>query len=307
MDDLEASVSSRVDEVSGSARPKPTDKQKPLSEKDKGTSTSSKTGSSVGKNPTNDTDLGSLSAKIDKLTDIVGEIVPVVHQLKTAYDDDERSRGEIEGELLDGSLSEGDHQEIHEDDLPTESAPKRQKLDSSEGGIVDSLILEVTDAERTGTALPDKIASVLENILSTGLNDQAASSRKEKIKRPDNCKLLSVTKVNQEIWDIAHRSTRSMDSRLQKMQELLIKGLIPIATLAGSVGEAMEGSSDLPDKNQVWDNLSSAMVLIAGANHELNMCRRDMLRQILIRIIRPYATINILLRVNFLGRILLND
>lgn len=118
----------------------------------------------------------------------------------------------------------------------------------------------------------------MDNILSTGLNDQAAASRKEQIRRPDNCKLLSVTKVNQEIWDIAYRSTRSMDSRLQKMQELLIKGLTPIATLAGSVGEAMESSSELPDKTQVWDNLSNALVLIAGANHELNMCRRDMFK-----------------------------
>ena len=80
-------------------------------------STSSKTGCSVRKNPTNDTDLGSLSAKIDKLTDIVGEIVPIGHQLKTAYDN-ERSHGKIEGELLDDSLSEGNHQEIDEDDLP---------------------------------------------------------------------------------------------------------------------------------------------------------------------------------------------
>ena len=135
MDDLEASVGSRVDEVSGSARAKPTDKQKPLSEKDKGTSTSSKTGSSIEKNPTNDTNLGSLSAKIDKLTDIVGEIVPVVHQLKTAYDDDKRSRGEIEGELLDGSLSEGDHQEINEDDLPTESALKDRSLTCLRGEL----------------------------------------------------------------------------------------------------------------------------------------------------------------------------
>ena len=62
------------------------------------------------------------------------------------------------------------------------------------------------------------------------------------------------------------------------MQELLIKGLTPIATLAGSVGEAMESSSELPDKTQVWDNLSNALVLIAGANHELNMCRRDMFK-----------------------------
>ena len=62
------------------------------------------------------------------------------------------------------------------------------------------------------------------------------------------------------------------------MQELLIKGLTPIATLAGSVGEAMESSSELPDKTQVWDNLSTALVLIAWANHELNMCRRDMFK-----------------------------
>ena len=57
------------------------------------------------------------------------------------------------------------------------------------------------------------------------------------------------------------------------MQELLLKWLMPIATLAGSVGEAMESSSALPDKIQVWNNLSNALMLIAGANHELNMCR----------------------------------
>ena len=44
---------------------------------------------------------------------------------------------------------------------------------------------------------------------------------------------------------------------------------------SGSVGEAMENSSALPDKTQVWDNLSNALILIAGANHELNMCLRN--------------------------------
>ena len=44
---------------------------------------------------------------------------------------------------------------------------------------------------------------------------------------------------------------------------------------SGSVGEAMENSSALPDKTQVWDNLSNALILIAGDNHELNMCRRN--------------------------------
>ena len=52
---------------------------------------------------------------------------------------------------------------------------------------------------------------------------------------------------------------------------------MPTATLAGSVGEAMENSSALPDKTQVWDNLSNALMLIAGA-HKLNMCLRDTLK-----------------------------
>ena len=214
MDDLEASVGWRLDEVSGSARPKPNDKQKALSESDKGNQSGEKR-PRCSTGPNSEPDLSKLSAKIDKLTNIVGEIVPVVHQLKMAYDDEERSRGEIEGELFDDDGAEDDHQEKKEDDSSSrEPAAKRQKLELSQGGIVDSLVLEVTDAERTATALPDKIASVLDYTLSTSLNDQAAASRKEQIRRPDNCKLLSVTKVNQEIWDIAHRSTRSMDSRL---------------------------------------------------------------------------------------------
>lgn len=69
-----------------------------------------------------------------------------------------------------------------------------------------------------------------------------------------------------------------MDVRLQKMQELLIKGLIPVAKLAGLVGEAIEGTSDMPDEKSSWEDLSSAVVLIAGANHELNMCRRDLFK-----------------------------
>ena len=105
--------------------------------------------------------------------------------------------------------------------------------------------------------MSDKIASVLDNILSRGLKDQAATARKETIKRPENCKLLSVTEVNQKIWDIAHHSTRSMDSRLQKMQELLIKGLTPIATLAGSVCETMESSGEL-----------SSVGIIVKSSHE---------------------------------------
>ena len=40
----------------------------------------------------------------------------------------------------------------------------------------------------------------------------------------------------------------------------------------------MQGSSELPDKNQVSDNLSNAMVLKCYGSHELNMCQRNMFK-----------------------------
>ena len=100
-----------------------------MSESDKGT----QSGEKRPRCPTGP-DLSKLSAKINKLTNIVGEIVPVVHQPKMAYDDEERSRGEIEGELFDDNGAEDDHQEEKEDGSSSrEPAAKRQKLESSQG------------------------------------------------------------------------------------------------------------------------------------------------------------------------------
>ena len=147
---------------------------------------------------------------------------------------------------------------------------------TAEGGLVDSLVQEVTEEEQTDPVLPDKVVAVLKSIYEGGLGEQAASKRKEKIKRPENCSFLKVTKVNPEIWDIAQRNTRSTDAKLQKIQETLIKSLISLARLAGIIAEATDRNSELPDKTILWDLASNAVLLVAAANHELNMCRRDM-------------------------------
>ena len=105
-----------------------------MSESDKGNQSGEKRPRCL-TGPNSEPDLSKLSVKIDKLTNIVGEIVPVVHLLKMAYDDEERSRGEIEGELFDDNGAEDDHQEEKEDDSSSrEPAAKRQKLESSQEG-----------------------------------------------------------------------------------------------------------------------------------------------------------------------------
>ncbi len=60
-----------------------------------------------------------------------------------------------------------------------------------------------------------------------------------------------------------------MDARFQQLQGTLMKGLVP---LAGKVGEEIDTASTLPSKEQMWEALSHASVLVASANHDLNIC-----------------------------------
>ena len=118
----------------------------------------------------------------------------------------------------------------------------------------------------------------VDSLLASGLNEPALLKRKENIRRPENCKLLRVTKVNSEIWDIAQKKTRSMDSRLQKVQESLVKDIIPIARLMGTAGEVLEKEGTMPSPDELWKGLSDSVLLIASATHDLNMCRRDLFK-----------------------------
>ena len=72
-----------------------------------------------------------------------------------------------------------------------------------------------------------------------------------------------------------------MDARrLQKLQEALVKGLIPIARLAGIVGESLckDPKNFTLSPKELWDSLTTSTLLIGSANHDLNMCGRDLFK-----------------------------
>ena len=109
----------------------------------------------------------------------------------------------------------------------------------------------MTEDEQTEPPLHEKVSSLVDSLLASGLNEPALLKRKENFKRPENCKVLRVTKVNSEIWDIAQKTTRSMDARLQKVQESVVKGIIPIARLMGTTGEVREKKGTMPSPDEL--------------------------------------------------------
>ena len=74
-----------------------------------------------------------------------------------------------------------------------------------------------------------------------------------------------------------------MDARLQKGQESLAKGIIPISRLMGTTGEVLEKEGTMPSPDELClsnsvPGLSNSVLLIASATHDLNMCRRDLFK-----------------------------
>ena len=109
----------------------------------------------------------------------------------------------------------------------------------------------MTEDEQTEPPLHEKVSSLVDSLLAPGLHEPALLKRKENFKRPENCKVLRVTKVNSEIWDIAQKTTRSMDARLQKVQESPVKGIIPIARLMGTTGEDLDKKGTMPSPDEL--------------------------------------------------------
>ena len=170
-----------------------------------------------------------IDQKLTQLAEIVNSFAPVIKELKSAYD---AAQQQAEADMSEGEINDEESPEHETNDAVSNAL-------TSKSNEIHDLVKDVTENETTAAGLPDKMAAVLESILASGLNEQALHKRKKKIHRPANCKLLQVTKVNSEIRDVAQKATRSMDARLQKLQEALVKGLSPIARLAGIIGESL--------------------------------------------------------------------
>ena len=80
--------------------------------------------------------------------------------------------------------------------------------------------------------IEEKIAGLVDNILTGESSQDSLKERGEKYPPPANCKYLTATMVNEEIWELLSRKNRSVDLAFQPVQEPLIHGLSSLTILA---------------------------------------------------------------------------
>ena len=125
-------------------------------------------------------------------------------------------------QLLDAS---GDHSPKF---LPNHSFPD----EGTNNDFLDSLTRALLPNSKKSPDIEEKIATLVNNILTGELSQDSVKERGEKYPPPANCKYLTPTMVNEEIWDLLSRKNRSVDLAFQRVQEPFIHGLSSLTILA---------------------------------------------------------------------------
>lgn len=126
-------------------------------------------------------------------------------------------------------------------------SPKRERATTWKRPL--GLVENVTENEQTEPTLHEKVSSLVNSLLTSVLNEPALLKRKENIKRPENCKLLRVTKAGiplkkqPEAWMPGHK----------KCSNHLSIASFPLP------GLWKEGAT--PSPAELWKGLSNSVLL----------------------------------------------
>ncbi|CAB4045446.1 Hypothetical predicted protein, partial [Paramuricea clavata] len=143
------------------------------------------------------------------------------------------------------------------------------------GAILDSVVQEL-DEEQLGPDVSEKLhAQVINKTLRSKLSEEKRKEKQNAYPKPQNCESLETTRVNLEIWARLQSSTRSRDIRLQKVQSLLLKGLLPLVQLLENCRQSDDRSTD---KGKIIKLALDSVSLVAQANVELNSRRRALIK-----------------------------
>ena len=91
---------------------------------------------------------------------------------------------------------------------------------------------------------------------------------------PDNCKHLTTVMVNEEIWDLLSRKSRTVDLGFQKVQGPFMQELSTLTILADRLLKHVKNRKNTNIRD-VLQQLMGGIVLLGSANWNLIMKRRE--------------------------------
>lgn len=179
------------------------------------------------------------------------------------------------------SSSDSESEEESASDTAEPPAPKRQKSDGDgaslseeSNAILSQLEKQYNVTDQDGPDLNASLAKIVKNLLGEKTDEEKLNEIKKRYPKPKNCEILTETKVNSAIWNNISDKARTGDIKLQKAQKALVKGITAVVQVINEV----LNESEMPPKEKIVDTLMDGVQLLANANIEVNIRRREALK-----------------------------
>ena len=148
------------------------------------------------------------------------------------------------------------------------------KPSNDEGSVeVLNVIEQFYSTGDTGEKIDDKLAGVLSKMLRQQPSDVKMIEKLNSFKRPLNIAELEPTRVNPEIWSSLQSKTRSLDIKIQKVEQAMLKSMVPIISCVELLLK-----NDKCDQKTLITKLLDSVAIISHSNHELNLRRRELIK-----------------------------
>lgn len=121
---------------------------------------------------------------------------------------------------------------------PSDSCVVKESAGSDseqQNDVLESLTQAFVQTNSKSPAITEKVASLIDNMASGGLSPETVKERVDKYPTPENCKFLCTTTINEEVWDLLPRRSRTIDLAFQKVQQLLVQGLSSLSILGNQL------------------------------------------------------------------------
>ena len=225
-----------------------------------------------------------IQAQLDMLTKNMTAVTPVVNLMSQFIQDNMTGEhiGQYDSEEEDAEASElqKEEGEIVENTTKTvidgdSQVPQPQAGPSFK--LLDKLSKNMKSREKLADPINPKLAEIVNDLLSNGVSDDMVKEQKEKYCRPENCDFLTVPKVNEEIWQHAIDTLRAKDLKLQNIQKSVLTSLTVVVQLMDKTMSAIEKNTAV-SRTELLDGCSEAVSLLASANQDINVRRKELWR-----------------------------
>ena len=180
---------------------------------------------------------------------------------------------------MSASTDSNERQDLYNSVL--NSKDDESEHETTRSGDEDEFILELVKEYESDDTVGDglkseQLAKLVNKMFRCKLSEKNLKDRLERQERPANCEAAKPPKVNPGIWRRLRELTKKRDLQFYKIQQALIKGILPVARIADKLMVAK--SADAEECQEMKKLGLEAMSVLTHASYEINMQRRLLLK-----------------------------